>query len=123
MLVSMSVTDGTPGADDRDADIVEVLQDVLEWRLAAARWPQVEQVLAVLRAALADGDTDLVVQALTDLELCGPVRVVRRLGAQPATGTPDPLREIVVEMIHSLSHRNSRTSRPAEQGGRDDRRS
>ncbi len=116
----MSVTDGTPGADDRDADIVEVLRDVLEWRLSAARWPQVEQVLAVLRTALADDDADLVMQALTDLELCGPVRV-KRLGEQELGPASAQMREVVVEMIHSLSPGAGRTPRPADLGGRDDR--
>ena len=56
------------------ADALDVLQDVVRWRLTAARWATVCGALDAMRVAYDAGDVDALREAVYDLELAGPVR-------------------------------------------------
>ncbi len=82
-------------------DALDVLRDALVWRLTDGRWRVVGQAVEVLASALDAGDTAAFRKAVYDLELAGPVRAAR-FEDPPTVPTPDPVRERVNELIHTL---------------------
>ncbi len=92
--------DSGNGVDLR-AEALDVISDVLQWRLAYASWEAIEQVLAALDAALAAGDLDALAAAIADLELAGPLRITR-IGATPAVPAPPPVRDVLNRLVFSL---------------------
>jgi hypothetical protein len=92
------------------ADLLDVLDDVTQWRLASQRWQQVYDLLGAITDALASGDIDALRVATGELELAGPVRITR-IGATPADPPPDDVQERVNHLKHSLRS----LDRPADQ--------
>jgi hypothetical protein len=90
--------------DDLRDDAVDVLRDALVWRLTTGQWTAVTQAVDVLAAALVAGDASLFREALYDLELAGPVRATRIEDAE-VLPPPEPVRERVNELIHTLDGR------------------
>ena len=78
-------------------DVVTVLRQALDWQLPAAGWVDVRLALDRLGASH-DVGADL-----GYLELAGPFRIGTRVGDEPTTPIPAPLRERVNELIHSLT--------------------
>lgn len=79
----MPTTDGVDGQHSRSASAevrlaaLEVLTDALEWRLPEARWQRVADIVQAMDDALAAQDPVALDQATSDLELAGPVRIIR----------------------------------------------
>jgi hypothetical protein len=92
------------------ADVLDVLDDVAQWRLAPQRWQQVYELLGAITEALAGADVDALRDAAGNLELAGPVRITR-IGATPAVRLPDDVQERVNHLKHSLLS----SGRPADQ--------
>jgi len=99
--------------DDLREDAVDVLRDALVWRLEDGQWRAVAQAVDALVAALVAGDASSFREALYDLELAGPVRATRIEDAE-ALSPPEPVRERVNELIHTLD------GRPADPQSTDD---
>jgi hypothetical protein len=106
-LTSMSsLEEAGPGVNSPDtvgvrADALDVISDVLSWRLADTRWAAIEQVLAAMDAALTAGDVPTLALATTDLELAGPVRITR-IGAPPVVPPPPAVRDRLNRLVYSL---------------------
>jgi hypothetical protein len=85
-------------------EAIEVLMDVLEWRLAFEQWERVAERVGELVAALRGGDDDALWDATERLELLGPTRVVTgRAGAVlPGHPPPEAVRERVNTLVHAL---------------------
>lgn len=101
-----SLEEPGPGWNSADTgsvrtEALDVLSDALSWRLAGPRWAAIEQVLAAMDAALAAGDVATLAAATTDLELAGPVRIIR-IGADPAVPPPTTVRDRLNQLVHSL---------------------
>jgi hypothetical protein len=80
-------------------DALTVLREALAWELPASGWAGVGDALSKL-AASRDLEADL-----GYLELAGPFRIATRVGDEPVTPIPAPVRERVNELIHSLTAR------------------
>jgi CATRA-Associated Small Protein len=78
-----------------------LLREVLVWRLAGDRWHIVDQAVRSLAAALAAGEPDAFREVLYDLELAGPIRVVRIEDAE-ILPPPPPVRERINQLVHTL---------------------
>jgi hypothetical protein len=95
-------TDGLDG--ELRADALDVLRDVLEWRLTGLRWTAVTAALEAMSAALPSGDVASFRAAVYELELAGPLRATG-FGDTPSVDPPLPVREEVNELILILDGR------------------
>jgi hypothetical protein len=86
--------------EQAEAEAREILDDILAWRLTAGRWELVGQIVGSMATAQAQGDLEDLRRATIDLELVSPVRVIK-LGEKEVP-PPQPLREQVNHLIHSL---------------------
>ena len=84
------------------ADALDVLQDVLQWRLTATRWATVRVALDAMRAAYDAGDVDALREAVYDLELAGPVRA-NSLAGEEVGEPPAPVYDVANRLQHDLS--------------------
>jgi hypothetical protein len=91
-----------PMNDGQAQETVDVLRQVADWELAPPRWERVSVLLDAVQAALSSGDAEALAAALIDLEMAGPVRIVRIGSAQPSA-PPPKIRERVNQLIHSLT--------------------
>jgi hypothetical protein len=82
-------------------EVIQILREARSWELAPARWVLVDELLTTLEVALSSGDMEALAAATADLELAGPVRIVRMGSAQPEPASA-PLQDRVNELIHSL---------------------
>jgi hypothetical protein len=84
-------------------DAVDVLQDVVLWDLAPARWVNVQRAMQRMHAAIESGDVDELRDATNDMENGGgPVRQVR-IGTNMVTGVPPQILERRNELVHALT--------------------
>ncbi|MGH3566596.1 MAG: CATRA system-associated protein [Pseudonocardia sp.] len=90
--------------DESRTDALDVLRDALEWRLTEARWGSVAAAVGALVAALRSGDVDAFREAVSDLELAGPVRATG-FGDTPTVPAPAPVRDEINELIHTIDGR------------------
>ena len=103
----MRYPDGSPpGGDSSDAadvraEALDVVSDVLRWRLTDQRWQAVQQMLAEMAASLETSDLEAVRAATADLELAGPLRITR-IGATPVVPPPPPVRDRLNRLVHTL---------------------
>jgi hypothetical protein len=86
-------------------EAVAALTEALRWELPQWRWENVQAVLAELAGA---DSPDRLWQATASLELCGPLRVARRLGDAPEPDdiqlpAPKAVRERIAELIDTLA--------------------
>lgn len=106
------------GAADVRAEALEVVSDALQWRLAAAQWQAVEQVLIAMDAALTAGDLRALSRATVELELAGPLRI-QRISAT-ASGSPDlKVRDLLNHLVFALG---GASASPAKPGDKDPQR-
>lgn len=84
------------------ADALDVLQDVVQWRLTAKRWATVRGALDAIRAAYDAGDVDALREAVYDLELAGPVRANSLVGEEIGE-PPAPVYDVTNSLQHDLS--------------------
>jgi hypothetical protein len=105
MNMSGGGVDQLPGSgpfdDETKADALDVLNDLLEWQLAAQRWERVERIVDALAEALAAGDADALREATAELEVAGPVRITR-IGATPQIPAPERVRDVANHLVHVL---------------------
>ncbi|MFF5140585.1 CATRA system-associated protein [Streptomyces sp. NPDC013157] len=87
--------------DETRTDVLEILGDLLEWRLPPHRWDRVQALVDALAEALAAGDGDGVRDVTAELELSGPVRITR-IGADPVLPAPPHTRDQANHLVHSL---------------------
>jgi hypothetical protein len=106
--------------DNQAREAVAVLRQVADWELAPARWDRVSGLLDAVQAALDSGDAEALAAAVIDLEMAGPVRIVRIGSGQPSA-PPPPIRERLGLLIHSLtaSVRDYPTAEPGRAAGSD----
>lgn len=83
------------------ADALAVLDDIVSWRLAQARWEHVTAILRQIAAALAANDAEAVQDAVADLELTGPVRTLR-IGHDGVLPPPAEVLEVRGSVVESL---------------------
>jgi CATRA-associated small protein len=106
----------TDGQHDGDAiaeaklAALDVLTDVLQWRLPQARWTRVTEIVQSIDKALSAGDPVALEAATIDLELAGPIRITR-IGAPPQVPAPPPVRDRVNSMVDSLTDLTAGTDR------------
>jgi hypothetical protein len=107
-MAGEQVGDGRPVTLDQDLreDALDVLNDALAWRLVPARWAIVARYVDRLANALQAGDPEAVRAAVAELELAGPVRAAR-VGDTPLVEAPEPVREEINELIHTLDGRDA----------------
>jgi hypothetical protein len=102
--------------DELVRDAIVVLQDMVLWQMAPPRWTKIAGKLDRLDAALAAGDPVVLRQAVTDLQISGPVRITR-IGTKTVTGVPKP----VLDLRNTLVHKLTAEARSAPEDGRADR--
>ncbi|WP_238009095.1 CATRA system-associated protein [Dactylosporangium sp. AC04546] len=114
--------------NDMDAetveDLLDVLQDVVLWRLTEHRWMLVQQALDDVAVALAATDPADLRDALVSLQLSGPVRALR-IGSVDTVGVPDPVLDRQNTLVHALVELRGPRSRgpaadPKEEGRGDE---
>jgi hypothetical protein len=99
------------------AEVLDVIQDVLEWQLAEARWPAIEHILMAMDAACRMGDQEGLETATVDLELAGPLRITR-IGATPIIPAPPPIRNRLNQLVFALGGTTlAAQPQPAEDDG------
>jgi hypothetical protein len=81
------------------AEALEVLAEMLEWRLTDARWLAVEQIISTMSAAAEKGDVDAFAAAASDLELAAPFRI-NPIGA--AAGPSRQTLQLRSQLVHSI---------------------
>jgi hypothetical protein len=97
--------EAAPVRDERlRSDALDILDDVLHWWLTEPRWATVRAAVGRLSAATHRGDAGAVRAAVAELELLGPVRATA-IGANPTAPVPDPVREEIDELVHTLDGR------------------
>ena len=84
------------------SDALDVLKDVVQWRLTATRWATVRGALDAMRAAYGAGDADALREAVYDLELAGPVRA-NSLAGEEIGEPPAPVYDVANSLRHDLS--------------------
>jgi len=91
-------------ADDA-AEALLVVRDVMEWSLAPARWADIDRSVAALTAALAADDDAALEEAVTTLELLGPVRGPGGAALASRVPAPDAVRqrlEAAIEILRDI---------------------
>lgn len=92
---------GRDAAAEERANALEVLGNILRLQLTPARWDRIAAIMDVAIAAEAAADLDGVWQATDELDLIGPIRVVR-IGGTPIVPPPPPVRERVEALQAAL---------------------
>lgn len=93
---------GLPALDPEAAeDLLDVLDDLLVWRLAPDRWERVGHILDTIASAVAAADVQKLIEAVTELELASPVRA-HRIGHGDVVPVPQPLRDRANQLVHTV---------------------
>jgi hypothetical protein len=87
--------------DNVQEEALDLLKEVLVWRLADDRWRAVCRALDDLAVALAGNEADAFREVLYDLELAGPIRAVR-IEDTSVLPAPEPVRERINQLVHTL---------------------
>jgi hypothetical protein len=104
---------------DVRAEALDVVQDVIQWRLAEARWSAIEQTLTAMDTACQMGDREGLEAATVHLELAGPLRIVR-IGATPILPPPPPIRDRLNRLVFALGGTTlAPQQQPSEDAGTD----
>jgi hypothetical protein len=82
-------------------DALDALQEASQWQLTDAKWAAVEQILDAMQTALESRDLEALVAATTDLELAGPLRLLK-IGTKQPVEAPPPTRDRLNRMVDSL---------------------
>lgn len=114
---NVPVMDTPPRWDaDTVADALDVLAEVPAWRLSPQRWEQVHLILGRMDAAFAGNDAQDLRDAVTDLVLSGPKRILR-IGSQARTGVPDHVLARRNPLVHALSKEKPAAPDPKDSRG------
>ncbi|MFF5295257.1 CATRA system-associated protein [Paractinoplanes globisporus] len=89
-------------------DAVNALQDIVLWTLTPQRWEHVAALLERIDTAYATRDAGELRNAVAELELSGPVRIMR-IGSTTATGVPQPVLDRRNTLVHSLTSERKRS--------------
>ncbi|MFD5159382.1 CATRA system-associated protein [Streptomyces hawaiiensis] len=112
----------SPGTD-MDAALLararELLDDVPTWRLPPTAWSRPAAAVEALAAAYDARDGFALGVAVARLEVLSPSRV-ERIGDPADVAPPEPLRERVTSLVHTIAEPGGGTAGEAE--GDDDRR-
>ncbi|RLK59612.1 CATRA system-associated protein [Actinokineospora cianjurensis] len=102
------------------AAALQVLGNVLRWRVAARRWPRLADLVAAVEHAVAAGDTAALDIAAANLEAATPFRN-QQINQPPEArvGAPDELRERINRLQHDLGRHTDEED--ADAGSRGDR--
>jgi hypothetical protein len=103
--------------DEIIQDAVDVLQDLVLWEMSPRRWERVEEILRLIETALAARDTDALREAVSELEINGPPRILR-IGSKEETKIPPPVFERRNTLVHTLTSEH----RDPPEDGHDGRR-
>ena len=108
----------TPAGWDTDtvADALDMLAEVPARRLSVQRWEQVHLILGRMDAAFAGNDAQDLRDAVTDLALSGPTRILR-IGSRARTGMPDHVIARRNPLVHVLSKEKSAAPDPKDSRG------
>lgn len=93
--------------DEAVQEAVVLLQDLVLWELSPQRWDNVERILSRIAQAMTDRDLRALHDATAELELSGPVRVLR-IGSKESTGIPPMILDRRNQLIHSLTEKPAR---------------
>ena len=88
--------------DETIQDAVDVLQDLVLWEMSPQRWEHIAGVLQRIDSALAGRDPAELREAVTELEISGPARMLR-IGTKQTTGIPPQVLERRNALVHSLT--------------------
>jgi hypothetical protein len=120
-LCTMSTAGGPPpGGESSEivaarAQALGAASDALGWRLTGERWETIQQVLAAMAVALETDDLDALKAATAELELVGPVRIVR-IGAPPVVPPPPQVRDRLNRLVYTLGGTTAREADESELG-------
>jgi len=81
---------------------LQKLQDLVLWRMAPERWDHVDRILRRMDAAMAAGDEDEMREAVRELGLSGPPRILR-IGTSGEDGVSETVLERRDTLVHSLT--------------------
>jgi hypothetical protein len=90
---------------DDAADALLVMEDASEWSLTPAQWVYIDLLVTALIAALASDDSDALMEAVTGIELFGPVRSVATQVRGSQVTAPDTVRtrlEAAIGLIKAI---------------------
>ena len=89
-------------------EAVLTLRDALEWVLPEPSWEHILAAVSEIAQAVAAASPELLFEATSQLELCGPRRIVERLGA--ADKAPLQAREQITALVQTLTPDSEPTS-------------
>ena len=98
------------------AEALDVVSDALKWQLAQTRWQAIEQVLIAMDAALTAGDIDALASATAELELAGPLRIIR-ISATPIVVADPRVRDQLNKLVFTLGGTSAGPAKPEDKGG------
>ncbi|MFY1659699.1 CATRA system-associated protein [Micromonospora sp. WMMD1274] len=101
--------------DETAQDAVDVLQDLVLWEMTAQRWEHIAEILRRIERAWDTGEAIELRDAITDLEINGPVRIMR-IGSKTVTGIPKPVLDQRNTLVHKLTSETRNT--PEDERGR-----
>lgn len=84
------------------AAVLQALDYIMQVELTEARWERVAEILVIANDAAVAGDLDGLLEAVEELRLVGPVRVIR-VGGTPAVPPPRPVRERESDLRHTVA--------------------
>lgn len=83
-------------------EALELVSDVLLWKLQESRWEQVLAAIAEVAEAVEAGSLDVLWRGIADLELCSPLRVSTGLGDTPRLPATRPIRVRAAKLTGKL---------------------
>lgn len=90
--------------------VLDVLTDVLQWRLPKAHWTRVTEIVQSIDRALSVDDLVALEAATSDLKFAGPIRITR-IGAPPQVPAPRRVRDRINSVVDSLTDVTAGTDR------------
>jgi hypothetical protein len=88
--------------DETLHDALDVLRALVLWKMTPQRWDHVAEILRWIDAALDAGDATELRRATVELEISGPVRILR-IGSKDVTGVPPPVLDRRNTLVHKLT--------------------
>jgi hypothetical protein len=101
--------DNAPQLHDAIIGAREVLQRTssAQWKLTAEKWQGFDGWMAILARGLASGDAGAIRQAAAELARAEPRRIVKLGSGETSVPMPEPTRERLNEVVHSIDRLRS----------------